>query len=210
MLRISGYDVIFPHNLRLLDVVSRLRQWCSRAALRLTRRNTSCKQRTLGGYGHPVGRTSIWRRLLIGRRRVHRARHRITSARRLPILNVLEEGRYHSPLLLSVGLWSPLTRRKSLFQYFHVDGPCKRARHGIYAHSWLSCSGTMDTNPTCPSWHHRVERAENRVSGALSGGYIYRNRHERWADISPLTLRSHVLRVGRLHLQALCKIFKKP
>ena len=97
MLRISGYDVIFPHNLRLLDVVARLRQWCSHAALRLTRRNTSCKQRTLDGYGHPVGRTSIWRRLLIGRRRVHRARHRITSARRLPILNVLEEGRYHSP-----------------------------------------------------------------------------------------------------------------
>jgi len=41
-------DVIFVHKLRLLDVVARLRQRGSHAALGLARRNTRCRQRTLG------------------------------------------------------------------------------------------------------------------------------------------------------------------
>jgi len=50
MLRISGFldDVIFVHKPRLLDVAVRLRQWGSHAALGLARRNTCCRQRTLG------------------------------------------------------------------------------------------------------------------------------------------------------------------
>ena len=49
-LRISGLvdDVIFTHKLRLLDVAARLRQRGSHAALSLARRNTRCRQRTLG------------------------------------------------------------------------------------------------------------------------------------------------------------------
>ena len=49
-LRISGFmdDAIFAHMLRLLDVAGRLRQWGSHAALGLARRNTRCRQQTLG------------------------------------------------------------------------------------------------------------------------------------------------------------------
>ena len=49
-LRISGFmdDVISAHKLRLLDVAARLRQGGSHAALGLARRNTRCRQRTLG------------------------------------------------------------------------------------------------------------------------------------------------------------------
>ena len=50
--RISGFmdDVIFAHKLRLLNVAARLRQWASHShtALSLARRNTCCRQRTLG------------------------------------------------------------------------------------------------------------------------------------------------------------------
>jgi len=50
MLRISGFmnDVIFAHKLRLLDVATRLRQRGSQKASGLARRNTRCRQRTLG------------------------------------------------------------------------------------------------------------------------------------------------------------------
>jgi len=50
MLCISGFvdDFIFAHKLRLLDVAARLRQRGSHAALGLARRNTRCRQRTLG------------------------------------------------------------------------------------------------------------------------------------------------------------------
>jgi len=48
--RISGFidDVIFAHKLRLLEVAARLRQSGSHAGL--ARRNTRCRQRTVGGY----------------------------------------------------------------------------------------------------------------------------------------------------------------
>ena len=50
MLRISGFmdDVIFPRKLRLFEVAAWLRQWGWHAALCLARRNTRCRQRTLG------------------------------------------------------------------------------------------------------------------------------------------------------------------
>jgi len=50
MLHISGFmdDAIFAHKPRLLDVAARLRQWGSHAALGLARRNTCCRQWTLG------------------------------------------------------------------------------------------------------------------------------------------------------------------
>ena len=49
-LRISVFidDVIFAHKLRLLNVGARLRQRGSHAGLSLARRNTHCRQRTLG------------------------------------------------------------------------------------------------------------------------------------------------------------------
>jgi len=49
-LRISGFtdDVMFAHKPRLLDVAARLRQRGSHAALSLARRNTRCRQQTLG------------------------------------------------------------------------------------------------------------------------------------------------------------------
>ena len=48
--RISSFidDVIFAHKLRLLEVAARLRQSGSHAGL--ARRNTRCRQRTVGGY----------------------------------------------------------------------------------------------------------------------------------------------------------------
>ena len=48
-LGISGYtdDVLLAHKVRLLDVAARLGQRGSHAALRLARRNTRCRQRTL-------------------------------------------------------------------------------------------------------------------------------------------------------------------
>jgi len=48
-LGISGYtdDVLLAHKMRLLDVAARLGQRGSHAALRLARRNTRCRQRTL-------------------------------------------------------------------------------------------------------------------------------------------------------------------
>jgi len=49
-LRISGFvdDVTSAHKVRLLDVATRLRQRGAHAALGLARRNTRCRQRTLG------------------------------------------------------------------------------------------------------------------------------------------------------------------
>jgi len=49
-LRISGFvdDVTSAHKMRLLDVATRLRQRGAHAALGLARRNTRCRQRTLG------------------------------------------------------------------------------------------------------------------------------------------------------------------
>jgi len=50
MLLISGFmdDVIYAHKMRLLEVAARLRQLGSHAALGLARRNTRCRQPTLG------------------------------------------------------------------------------------------------------------------------------------------------------------------
>jgi len=42
------------------------------------------------------------------------------------------------------------------------DGPCKRARNGVYTYSRLSCSGTVDTDPTCPLSNSWVERKSER------------------------------------------------
>ena len=67
-LRISGFmdDVIFAHKPRLLDVAARLRQRGSHAALGLARRNTRCRQRTLGATSCSQG--------LLGRKWRHRER----------------------------------------------------------------------------------------------------------------------------------------
>jgi len=50
MLLISGFmdDVIYAHKMRLLEVAASLRQLGSHAALGLARRNTRCRQPTLG------------------------------------------------------------------------------------------------------------------------------------------------------------------
>ena len=58
-LRISGVmdDVIFAHKLRLVDVAARLRQRGSHAGLGLARRNTRCRQQTLGTTS---SKTVVW------------------------------------------------------------------------------------------------------------------------------------------------------
>jgi len=71
-------DVIFAHKLRLLEVAARLRQRGAHAALGLARRNTRCRQRTLGTASCSQG--------LLGCRKLPRWQHRGQSLRSMTAL----------------------------------------------------------------------------------------------------------------------------